>query len=830
MPVGSPQSGSEAPTRTFGELLRQHRLAAGLAQDTLAERARLSVETISALERGVRQKPYLETIAQIAEALGLSAVDRAELERAADRRSLTAFNGNLNAYAPSRVLDGVSNNLPVARTTFVGRETDVAEVKRLLERHRLLTLVGSGGVGKTRLAIKVGAELLDRYPDGVWFVDFAPISDPELVPSIVAQALGMSQQHERRVDEAVPQWLRRKRLLLIIDNCEHVLETIASLADAILAKAHDVGILATSRQSLEIGGEVVYRLQSLAVPAETAQLTANAALRYGAIVLFVDRATAADTRFALTDDNAPTVAKICGRLDGIALAIELAAARVNVLSILNLADKLNERFTLLAGGVRGALARQKTLTALFDWSYELLSPQEQLLFARLGLFAGGFDLDAVAAVCGGEGFDDIDTFDLLASLTAKSLVIVDTRGEKERYRLLESTAAYALTKLTADEHERLARRHAEYFRDSAEAAEERFGSESTTAWRARVEPELANYRSALSWALTRNKDAALGGAIAGALERLWREAGLAGEGRYWIELALPLVSEAEQPAIAGRLELALSLFSAGTRRYEAAERAVRLYESVGDVEGAVRAQRLRAFALQQMGRLHEAREATAAVLAASDALGDRRNVAYSLNQLASIEASIGDLRAARATCARALAGMKALADQFGVALVLGFMAEVEFAAGDAKQALRLANEALELASRGKDLTVIAVWHVNIAAYRIALNDLSGARESARQGLRVSQQARNELSLTIAFQHFALLSALAGDARRAAQLLGHADARYEQLGIKREPTELRSYDTLRAALQETLSDGEIQILGAEGAVWSEDQAVAEALKV
>lgn len=832
--VGKAASGTVPPAaETFGELLRLHRLAAGLAQETLADRARLSVETISALERGVRQKPYLETIALLADALGLSSLEQAALERAATRRIFAPRNvaQNGTAAAEMRSCERLSNNLPIFRTAFVGREREVAEGKDLLTRHHLLTLVGSGGVGKTRLATQIGAEVLDRYRDGVWLVDFSPITDPQLVASVVAQALGVSQQEGRRVDEAVAQWLRRKQLLLILDNCEHLLEKIAALADVLLTAARDVRIVATSRQSLHVSGEVVHHLQPLAVPADVVGLSAHAAARYGAVALFVDRATAADTRFEFSDRNAGIVAQICRRLDGIALAIELAAARVKVISLSSLAQRLDERFKLLSDGNRGALPRQKTLSALIDWSYDLLSPREQRLFARLGIFAGGFDLDAAAAVCGGEGLDPSDVFDLLASLTDQSLVVADISSERERYRLLESMAAYALAKLdAAGERERLARRHAEYFREQAETAEERFRSLSTAAWRADAEREIDNYRAALEWSLRRNQDAALGGAIAGALERIWREAGLTNEGRYWVELALPLVSEAKEPAIAARLELALSLFSAGKQRYDAAERAARLYESVGDIRGAVRAEGLRAFALQQMGRLEEARDATLGVLASSRALGEHRNVAYYLNQLASIEASRGELGAAREACGQALSAMKARGDEFGTALALGFMAEMEFVADDPEHALRLANEALALASLGKNLTVTATWHVNIAAYRIALGDLRGAGDSAREGLRIAAQVRNELSLAIALQHLALLAALDGDLRSAAALLGYVDARYDELGMKREPTERWGYTMLLAVLQEQLTDNEIGTLGAEGAAWWEDHAVAEALRI
>src|ERR1700680_2603372 len=299
--------------------------------------------------------------------------------------------GGLPAEFPTlNSLDTIPNNLPIQPTSFRGREHDLEEVKALLGQHKLLTLLGSGGVGKTRLALQVGAEVLDHYPDGVWLADFAPITDSELVSSVIAKVLGMTQVEGRRVDESIPPWLKRKRLLLILDNCEHVLEAVARLADAIIRSCRDVHMLATSRQALDIAGEAVYRLPSLAIPEQPMGLRFAEAIEYGAIVLFVDRAKAADNHFALTDDTTPAVADICRRLDGIPLAIELAAARVKVLSLPHLAQRLNERFKILTGGSRSAVPRQKTLGALIGWSYDLLSPLEQTLFTRAAIFAGGF--------------------------------------------------------------------------------------------------------------------------------------------------------------------------------------------------------------------------------------------------------------------------------------------------------------------------------------------------------------------------------------------------------------------------------------------------------
>lgn len=813
----------------FGNLLRRHRLAAGLSQEALAERARLSANGIGALERGYRRSPQRETLALLIGALGLDDEQRRELEAAATR-----------TFAPHRTArvtvgpqpDVTMTNLPLSVTSFVGRDREMAEVEERLTRYRLLSLVGSGGVGKTRLAIQVGAQVLPHYRDGVWFVDLAPIGDPTLVGSVITHALGMTQRQSVPVDESIILWLKRKQLLLILDNCEHVVETTAALVAGILATAPDVRILATSRQSLNISGEAIHRVPSLTLPEESTGLKTDAALQYDAIALFVDRAKAADSGFVLTSENAPIIAEICRRLDGIALAIELAAARVKVISIPHLAARLNERFEILTGGSRSSLPRQRTLTALIDWSYKLLLPEEQLLCARLGTFVGGFELEAAIAVCSGDGLYESAVFDLLVSLVDKSLVIADTSRRRERYRMLESTAAYARERLSASgEVEALARRHAEYFGRLAEATgQSRPSSGSDAAWRAEIELELGNYRAALDWTLTRSRDAVLGGAIASALGFFWWAAGLGGEGYRWIDLALPRIDESAHPALAARLQWVLSSFYAGKPAYEAAEKALQLYEAAGDALGTARARRSLGWALFQLGQLDDARATLMQALGELRKCGDSFNAANALRPLALIEMTRGNIEQARDLLAQALEIWRARGDEVGISFVLGNLAEVEFAAGDYSKALHAAQEALEFAARGKNLQTAAMWHANSAVYRIALGDLTGALDSAREALRISQQVQYGFTIGPIAQHFALLASLFGDTRSGAQLLGFVDGRYTELGMQRELTEKWGYDKLMAALRDALSEEEIKALTAEGATWSDDMAIEAASAV
>ena len=431
---------SATRARSFGELLRHYRVAAGLTQETLAERARMSIAAIGALERGARQRPYRATIRLLAEALSLSVNDRLELERAAQR----------GARSVSTTAQGVTaaTNLPVHFSSFVGRERDLTNVGAMLAGQRLVTLVGTGGVGKTRLALSAAEHFIASNStdglEGAWFVDVSTLNDGKITVAAIASSMGVGQC---TTAEALIRHLKSKRFLLILDNCEHLVDEVARLAGELLAHCPNAHILATSRQALGLDGERIYRVQPLDVPAAgaDAELSPSEALEFGAIRLFVDRAEAADSRFELTKPLVPAVAEICRRLDGIALAIELAAAHTHAFPTAAIAQQLDEHFMLFTGGTH-ALPRHKTMRTVFDWSYDLLDHDERNVFRRLSVFEGEFTLELATSLLA-KDVEERVIIETLASLVDKSLVQCDPYVEPPRYKMLEPVRKYAREKL-----------------------------------------------------------------------------------------------------------------------------------------------------------------------------------------------------------------------------------------------------------------------------------------------------------------------------------------------------------------------------------------------
>lgn len=735
------------------------------------------------------------------------------------------------AFPPLRSLESLPNNLPRQLTPLVGRDEVVAQIEALVNEHPLVTLVGTGGVGKTRVALQVGADLLDGSTDGVWFVELAPLTDPGLVAATIASALAVREQAERPLLQTLLHYLKPRRLLLILDNCEHVIDEVARVADAILRESPEVRLLTTSREPLRIAGERVFRMPSLAVPVASDALTAEDALQYGAVALFARRAAASDAKFRLSDESAPIVAEICRRLDGIALAIELAAARVKVLTPRQLAQKLDERFRVLTGGSRTALPRHQTMRALIDWSHDLLSEREQKLFRSVAIFVGGWTLEAAEAVVSDETLDAVDILDLLSSLTEKSLVAAGLDETVPRYRLLESTRAFALEKLAeAGERDGLAIRHAQWAADRGDLAEEVNWTMPTGQYVGEFWPELDDARSAIEWALAQG-EVSLAARIVCGYAAFWQFAGGEAVPRRWLEAILPRLDVASEPAIAARAWRRLARLTFGLRKVEAAQRAIELSERCGDHIGSISGLTILAFGLVLAGRLQEAEAANDAALRICRANGLERSGLYvrALDGWATIAESCGRPEEARRAYAEALALATALGDEYQAAVTRLNMGELEFRTGNPERALECV-EALVGATSGVRGDYQAInARGNAAAYRLALGDVGAARLYARDALALARGAY-PLGVAVAIQHLATVAAQSGDPLRAARLRGYADAWHRSEEYEREPTERHTYEILMTTLREKLTDAEIEALGAEGAQLSEEQAVAEALAV
>ncbi len=448
------------------------------------------------------------------------------------------FTGEIHTAAaaapspPSRM-----TNLPEAVSELIGREAELNEVAAVVTEHRLVSLIGAGGIGKTRLALEVARHLLPRFPDGVFVAELGPVSSPELVPATVASALGLTHIAGTASREGVAGALGTKKLLLVIDNCEHVIEAAAGMAEALLRTSPGVSLLATSREPLRISGEYVYRAPPLDVPAEDNQDMEDV-FRYGAVRLFVSRAHAADPRYVAEGRVAAATAAICRRLDGIPLAIELAATRTVALGVSGVAARLDDRFRLLTGGSR-TMARQQTMRATLDWSYDLLSESERVVLRRLGVFVGPFTLDAASAVAAGVDIPASEVADSVANLVGKSLVSTDVGGAIVYYRLLETTRAYAREKLIGSaEFDHVAQRHAEYLRDLFEHAEAELETRPTAEWLPAYRPYIDDLRAALDWAFSPSGDVGVGVALTAATVPLWTHLSLLTECRARVEQAI----------------------------------------------------------------------------------------------------------------------------------------------------------------------------------------------------------------------------------------------------------------------------------------------------
>jgi predicted ATPase/class 3 adenylate cyclase/Tfp pilus assembly protein PilF len=728
-------------------------------------------------------------------------------------------------FPPLRSLDYLPTNLPQQLTSFIGRGKEKAEVKERLSHSRLLTLTGSGGTGKTRLALQVGAETLEDFPDGVWLVELAALSDPDLVAQAVATALHLRGEPGRPLSETLTDHLRDKTLLLLLDNCEHLLDSCARLANTLLTHCARVRILATSREPLGIAGESAYRIPSLSMPNPKQSLPGEDLHRYEAVQLFLERAVSQQPAFTLNERNASTVASVCRRLDGIPLAIELATARMRAMPVEQIEPRLNDRFRLLTGGSRTALPRQQTLRALMDWSYDMLNDQEKTLLHRLSVFAGGWTLEAADAVCARDEIESWELLDLLLSLSDKSLVVYEEAEGSARYRLLETLRQYALEKLAIDAGAKpIQDRHRDYFLSLAENAAPNLDGAEQGAWLEILETEHENLRAALDWCAQDAEGAEKGLRMGAALQRFWATRGYFTEGRERLS-ALLARPEAQQQTLvradalhgagllafyqsdydaaqslleaslairqergegAGAAHSLLNLGNVAYRRGDFAaadslyERSCAIRSELNDRQGMAAALSNRGSVASSLRDYAKARSLLEQSVAIKEELGDPRGIAIALDNLGSVATLQGDYEAARPLHERSLVLQRQLGNREGIATVLGHLASLAYWQADYSQAYTLFEQSLEIHREIGDQGGLASALANLGSVASKQGDYAAARSLHAQSLTIERRIGSPQSVAIS------LINLSGAAREQGEFSTARDYLHEAITLLQNP--------------------------------------------
>ncbi len=692
-------------------------------------------------------------------------------------------------FPPLNSLDVLANNLPVQLTSFIGREREKADVRRLLSTTRLLTLTGAGGAGKTRLALQAAAEALEEFRDGVWVVELASLADATLVPKAVASAMSVPEQPGRALSETLVDYLRSKSMLLVLDNCEHLLLACANLADTLLRACPHLRILTTSREAMGIEGENHYRVPSLSLP-DAPTLPLERLNEFEAVRLFTDRATAALPSFAVTTQNAKAVATICQQLDGIPLAIELAAPRVKALPVEHIAERLHDRFRLLTSGRRTALPRHQTLRAAMDWSYDLLSEPERVLLRRLSVFVGGFTLEAAEAVCQGQDLNAGEVVNLLTHLVEKSLVIFQER--EGRYGLLETVRQYGWDKLPeAGEEADVRRRHRDWYLALAEQADPELRGPRQRVWLDRLEAELYNLRAALEWSRTQDDRAEAGLRLAAALWRFWDMRTYLTEGRGWLDgmLARP---DGVEPGLRAR-----ALNVAGV-----------LAHRQGDYDGV---SRLSGEALRLARQEH-----------------DDWNSALALHHLAHAAQSHGDLSQAAAMMDESIELFRKVDNRWGMALSMNCRGDIARNQADDERAAVIFGEALAMWRAVGDRWGLAASLQNLGWVMQHRGDSHRAATLFEESLAISRELGLKAWVILILSGLARSTAADVHPERAATLLGAVDGLLSAMGARMEASERPDFERTVETVRARLGAERFAAASAEGQAMTLEQAIEYAL--
>jgi len=727
-------------------------------------------------------------------------------------------------------IESPKTNLPTPLTSFVGRENEVREVLNSLDSHRLVTLTGPGGVGKTRLAIQTSNQMLNDFKNGVWWVELAPLTDEALIPQVVAQALGVRESPTQPLTESLITYLQEKKLLLVLDNCEHLIDACAQLAHDLLIQCANLRILATSREAMDIMGEFEYSVQPLTLPISERLSLVDLLIEYEGIRLFVERANS-KSGFKLTDQNAPAVFHICRQLDGIPLAIELAAARTKTLTIDQIAERLNDRLNLLTQGNRTALPRHQTLRALIDWSYDLLSEEEQALFRRLAVFVGGWTLEGARAVFSDALVDENRISKVISLLVDKSLVIVQKQGGEVHYQMLETIRQYGEEKLRMKgEIIETRNRHLEFFFQLAEQARPELVSSKQSAWLSIMDADYGNFRSALEWAMETNPARAL--QLAAALGQYWEIRGFINEGRFAIEKALQQANNAprEARAIGFQWEGRLAARQGDYVRAKAPlEKSLELWRELGDKRGLANSLRFLGNVDSVQGEYALAQISYEESLVLLREIGDKRGIASVMSNLGTAALGKGDHLSARHYGEESVAIFRELEDKFSLVMALNNLGVVAEEQGDNFAARRFYEESIAISRDLREKSFV-VYPLNGLAHVYYLQgDLSNAQHYYRESLVISQEIGEKRAIVYCLEGFAKVTARQGNAKNAANLFGAANALRQAIGVPLDPSELAEIDQDVSATRELLNDQTFDSAWEEGLAMSMEQAIEFALR-
>lgn len=736
-------------------------------------------------------------------------------------------------FPPLQSLDEIPNNLPAQLTSFIGRERESAEVKRCLSAARLLTLTGTAGCGKTRLALQVAADLLEEFADGVWLVELAPLSDPAAVPQVLASAVGVREQQGQSLLASVTDFLKPKRVLVVLDNCEHLVSACEQLADALLRACPKLVMLVTSREPLGTPGEMIWRVPSLSLP-DLGETPSHAQLlQYEAIRLFVERASASQPRFEVTRSNGPALVGVCHRLDGIPLAIELAAARVKVLTVEQIAARLDDRFRLLTGGSPRALSRHQTLRATLDWSYSLLSEEERVLFRRLSVFAGGWTLDVAEAICSEDGIEVSNVLDLLTRLVDKSLVMAEPQGAETRYRMLETIRQYSSDKLTeAGEVGKIRGRHLHWFLQLTEQAEPDLSGPRKEMWLKRLEMEHDNLRAALEWSREEAGDREAGLRLVGALPEFWNAHGHLTEGREWLTVLLRENRDASNAlrakALSGAGFLATLQGDLSAAQGLLTEGLV-LQREVGDTQGV-------AYSINRLGRVAEAEgdyERASTLYEESlglfRELGDRDNIARLLSNMGYLAWSQGHFAKAQALLEESLGMDRASGNKWGIALALNRLGLVAAYTRDFQRAASYYEESLALFRELAAKYNIGIVLNNLGDLALRQGDPEPARALLEQSMALLREARAKPVMLVTLLNLGYVEVHEGEYERAARVFGAWEALSEAIHASPLPCDRADHERAVSAVRAVLGETSSRRLWSEGRAMAMEQAIQEALK-